>query len=115
MAATTCKDGADAKRYFPGQVLIPRENSMGVTNYATLNGQLVGETGPNGTMYYHTDALGSVTMTTGSTGAVLNTYRYKPYGTQLSKSGTSADPKFTWAGSLGYRATGRNHSDYYVR
>jgi len=48
---------------------------MPTTNYATVNGQLLGETGPNGTMYYHTDALGSVTMTTNQSGTVLNTYR----------------------------------------
>lgn len=88
---------------------------MGVTDYFTMNGALMGETGPNGTMYYHTDALGSVTMTTDQSSNVLNTYRYKPYGTQLSKTGTAPDPKFTWVGSLGYRTTGLSHSEYYVR
>jgi RHS repeat-associated protein len=88
---------------------------MPVTNYMTFNGQLVGETGPNGTMYYHTDALGSVTMTTNSSGAVLNEYRYKPSGALLSKSGTSPDPKYMWVGSQGYRQTGLAHSDSYVR
>jgi hypothetical protein len=79
---------------------------MGVTNYATINGVLVGENGPNGTMYYHTDALGSVTMTTDENGDVLNEYRYKPFGTVKTKTGTAPDPKFLWVGSLGYRQTG---------
>jgi hypothetical protein len=87
----------------------------GVTNYYEMNGVLIGESGPNGTMYYHTDALGSVTMTTNSSGAVLNEYRYKPYGAQLSKTGTAPDPKFTWVGTQGYRQTALVHSDAYVR
>jgi hypothetical protein len=86
-----------------------------VTTYLPVGDEVLGETGPNGTMYYHTDALGSVTMTTNSSGAVLNEYRYKPYGAQLSKSGTAPDPKFTWAGTRGYRQTGLVHSDVYVR
>ncbi len=88
---------------------------MGVTNYATINGALVGENGPNGTMYYHTDALGSVTMTSDQNGDVLNEYRYKPFGTVKTKTGTAPDPKFLWVGSLGYRQTGRDYSDAYVR
>jgi hypothetical protein len=87
----------------------------GVTNYYEMNGVLIGESGPNGTMYYHTDALGSVTMTTNQSGAVLNEYRYKPYGAQLSKTGTAPDPKFSWVGTQGYRQTGLMHSDAYVR
>jgi hypothetical protein len=66
-------------------------------------------------MYYHTDALGSVTMTTDQNGDVLNEYRYKPFGTVKTKTGTAPDPKFLWVGSLGYRQTGRIYSDAYVR
>jgi len=88
---------------------------MAVTNYATMNGRLMGETGPNGAVYNHTDALGSVTMTTDQSSSVLNTYTYKPYGTQLSKTGAAPDPRFTWVGTLGYRTTQRSHSEYYVR
>jgi hypothetical protein len=88
---------------------------MGVTNYATINGVLVGENGPNGTMYYHTDALGSVTMTSDQNGSVLNEYRYKPFGTVKTRTGTAPDPKFLWVGSLGYRQTGGLYSDAYVR
>ena len=88
---------------------------MGVTNYYWTGDMLLGESGPNGKVDYLTDALGSVTTTVNGTGAVLNEYRYKPYGAQLSKTGTAPDPKFTWVGSQGYRQTGLAHSDVYVR
>lgn len=64
---------------------------------------------------YGTDALGSVIATYDNTGKTENTYRYKPCGGLLAKTGTTADPLFTWAGSLGYRQTGRGYSDLYVR
>ena len=32
-------------------------------------------------------------------GQLVNTYRYKPYGGLLAKTGTSADPSFQWVGS----------------
>ena len=63
---------------------------MGVTNYYWAGDMLLGESGPNGKVDYLTDALGSVTTTVNGTGAVLNEYRYKPYGAQLSKTGTAA-------------------------
>ena len=88
---------------------------MGVTNYFSANGMLLGEDGPNGKVGYLTDALGSVTSTLNQAGAVLNTYRYKPYGSQLSRTGTAPDPKFTWVGSQGYRQTGTGYSDAYIR
>jgi hypothetical protein len=68
---------------------------MAVTNYFSANGRLLGENGPDGRVDYLTDALGSVTTTVNGSGAVLNQYRYKPSGAQLSKTGTAPDPKFT--------------------
>ena len=53
--------------------------------------------------HYLTDALGSVTATVTGAGVVENTYRYKPYGEQLAKTGTGSDPKFLWVGRWGYR------------
>jgi RHS repeat-associated protein len=88
---------------------------MGVTNYFSANGMLLGEDGPNGKVGYLTDALGSVTSTLNQAGAVLNTYRYKPYGSQLSKTGTAPDPEFSWVGLRGYRQTGLDHTDIYIR
>jgi hypothetical protein len=87
-----------------------------VTKYYSVNGQIIGEkVGSNSRVDYLTDALGSVTATVDQNAAVVNTYRYKPYGAQLSKTGSGPDPAFRWVGSLGYRQTGVNQSDVYVR
>ncbi len=87
---------------------------MATTYYNTIDGSLLGQTTSGVRTDYMMDALGSVTGTTVS-GAVQNTYRYMPFGTLLSKTGTSSDPTFLWVGSQGYRATQRSYSDYYVR
>jgi RHS repeat-associated protein len=88
---------------------------MAVTNYHTVNGEIVGETTSGVRTDYLVDALGSVTGTVNQSAQVLNTYRYKPYGALLAKTGTAADPKSQWVGTLGYRATSRAQSDYYIR
>jgi RHS repeat-associated protein len=88
---------------------------MPVTSYYSVGGELLGEETAGARRDYLTDALGSVTALVDSTAAVLNTYRYKPYGSQLSKTGTASDPLFTWVGSQGYRQTGKSYSDVYVR
>jgi|GEM_PF-5526627 len=88
---------------------------MGVTNYFSANGVLLGEDGPNGKVDYLTDALGSVVTTANQSGTLLNEYRYKPYGAMLSKSGSATDPEFLWVGTQGYRNLGLKHSDVYVR
>lgn len=49
---------------------------MPTTYYDTVDGQIIGESGPNGNRRYLTDALGSVTATV-QDGAIENTYRYK--------------------------------------
>ena len=62
---------------------------MAVTKYLTVDGMILGEV-TNGVMRnYGTDALGSV-VATYIGGAQENTYRYKPYGELLAKSGTAA-------------------------
>ena len=88
---------------------------MAVTNYHTVNGEIVGETTSGVRTDYLVDALGGVTGTVNQSAQVLNTYRYKPYGALLAKTGTAPDPKSQWVGTLGYRATSRAQSDYYVR
>jgi RHS repeat-associated protein len=86
---------------------------MPVTSYYSVGGELIGEETGGVRLDYLTDALGSVTGTVTQTGVVENTYRYKPYGEQLSKTGTGSDPKFLWNGSLGYRTLSSNK--IYVR
>ena len=88
---------------------------MASTNYITTNGVIRGQlTSAGAYRGYCADALGSVVTTT-SGGSVENTYRYKPYGAQLAKTGGAADPKFTFAGTLGYRQTGLARCECYVR
>ena len=88
---------------------------MPVTNYASVNGQLVGETGPNGTIYYLDDALGSVRSTIDENNNVLNQYWYNPYGGLIDQSNDSYSPKFLWCGTRSYRQTGCAHSQIYMR
>jgi hypothetical protein len=73
----------------------------------------MGETTGGTRVDYLSDALGSVTATTNGSGAVQNRYRYKPYGSRLSKVGTAPDPKFQWVGRWGYKHS--NASVTYVR
>ena len=64
---------------------------MPTTYYDNVNGRLRGQVTAGVRTGYLTDALGSVTATV-QAAAVVNTYRYKPYGTQLAKTGAGADP-----------------------
>ena len=89
---------------------------MPVTNYYTIDGEITAEKTTGGSRVdYLTDALGSVTATMDQSAQVVNTYRYKPYGTQLAKTGVGSDPNFQWVGSQGYRQTKKKYSDVYVR
>jgi len=88
---------------------------MPVTNYLTVNGEIIGESTGGVRTDYLTDALGSVTATVDQSASVVNTYRYKPYGELLAKTGTGSDPVFGWVGSQGYAGTGRKYAEQYVR
>ncbi|MCW5941947.1 MAG: hypothetical protein KIS66_06930 [Fimbriimonadaceae bacterium] len=88
---------------------------MPVTNYHTVNGRTIGETTDGVRTDYLTDALGSVTATVDQSQNVLNTYRYKPYGGLLAKTGSSPDPKFLWTGDTGSRTTGLAYFEQYNR
>ena len=84
-------------------------------NFHTVNGQIIGETTAGSPRVdYLTDALGSVTATVNQSAQVVNTYRYKPFGATLAKTGTGPDPAFGWAGTHGYRPTGNPFSSFYV-
>jgi len=86
---------------------------MPITYYDTVNGQLVGETTSGVRTEYLTDALGSVTATMNSSGEIVNTYRYKPYGQLLSKTGTGEDPRYLWSGNTGSRRTLVTYAEQY--
>ena len=85
---------------------------MPVVNYHTVNGQLVGQSTGTEFTQYLTDAQGSVTATVNGK-RVTNTYRYKPYGERLAKTGSGPDPAFQWAGDTGSRVTGRSWAEQY--
>jgi RHS repeat-associated protein len=87
---------------------------MPVVNYHTVNGQMVGQSTGSTFTQYLTDALGSVTATVNGK-RVTNTYRYKPYGERLAKTGAGADPDFQWTGDTGSRVTGRSRAEQYNR
>jgi hypothetical protein len=74
---------------------------MPTTYYHTVAGRILGETTSGVRTDYLTDALGSVTATVDASQNVINTYRYKPYGEQLAKTGSGADPRFRWVGAFG--------------
>ena len=84
---------------------------MAVTNYHTLNGEIIAETTGGVRTDYLTDALGSVVATVNQSAQVVNTYRYKPYGAQLAKTGVGDDPAFRWVGQQAYKQTGKKWSD----
>jgi RHS repeat-associated protein len=88
---------------------------MGVTSYYSFGGEILGEETGGVRRDYLTDALGSVTATVTGAGVVENTYRYKPYGSILAKTGTGSDPKFLWNGKWGYFKNGNTSSFTYVR
>lgn len=83
--------------------------------YHTVNGMLIGETSNGVRRGYLPDALGSAVATVDDNGSIENTYRYKPYGSLLAKTGTAADPRFLWAGTSGYRTNSGVCTDIYVR
>jgi len=86
---------------------------MAKTSYVTTHGMVWGEISSGATTSYGHDALGSVTEIF-SAGALVNTYRYKPYGAILAKTGTASDPSFLWNGRSGYRGTLLPSASHYV-
>ena len=86
---------------------------MPIKSYDTVNGQLIGETTSGVRTEYLTDALGSVTATLNSSGEIVNTYRYKPYGQLLSKTGSGEDPRYLWTGNTGSRRTLVTYAEQY--
>lgn len=82
--------------------------------YHTVNGMLVGETSNGVRRGYLPDALGSVVATVDNNGSIENTYRYKPYGSLLAKTGAAAEPRFLWCGTSGSRHGKLKRADSFV-
>jgi RHS repeat-associated protein len=60
---------------------------------------------PGATSHYHHDQLGSVRAITNSTGSVVATYTYDPYGRLTGSTGIHTNP-FRWAGEYTDTETG---------
>ena len=61
----------------------------------------MGERLPGGSRFYYLyDGHGNVVGLTDSSGAVVNTYSYEPYGKTASSTGTTANP-WRFGGSYG--------------
>jgi RHS repeat-associated protein len=71
---------------------------------------LISQTQGGATSYFHTDGLGSTRVLTDSTGNVLNSYNYNPFGEILNSSGTTNN-KYLFAGEQFDSTLG----DYYLR
>ena len=82
--------------------LMSQTDGSGTTFFTRDNtGLLVGERLPGGSRFYSLyDGLGNVVGLTDSTGAVVNTYSYEPYGKIASTAGTTANP-WRFGGSYG--------------
>lgn len=86
---------------------------MPVTNYYTVDGQIIGYKGQNGRKDFLTDALGSVTAEVDQSCTKTFEGRYKPYGGDLAFSGQRG--RYGYVGTWGYRETGLDASSHYVR
>jgi len=69
------------------------------------DGELISERIGGATYYYLYDGLGSVVALTNSSGTVVNSYRYDPYGNSTYKSEQVSNP-FQYAGAILDSSTG---------
>jgi len=88
---------------------------MATTWYHTVNGELLGDTTSASRTSYLTDGLGSVTATQNPAGTTTATWRYKPFGALLAKTGAGTDPRFLWTASLGVRCNEARGAEHYTR
>ncbi|MBC8066383.1 MAG: RHS repeat-associated core domain-containing protein [Chlorobia bacterium] len=83
---------------------------MGVTNYYSVDGEMVGDYDGVDHRDYLRDAVGSVTRITGGT-----TQRYMPFGQDRVVDLHLPRPRFGWIGVYGYEATYLRYSHHYVK
>lgn len=84
---------------------------MPTTSFHSINGKIVGASSGASRIDFCVDGIGSVTGTVDATGHLENAYRFKPYGSQLSKVGLAADLPLLWLGSLGPRTHALTYSN----
>ncbi len=86
--------------------LVAELNSSGQANAHYVYGlDLTSTVQASGTSYYNYDGTGNTVQLTSSTGAVVNSYSYLPFGEQTVQSASVTNP-FTFAGELGARDEG---------
>ena len=88
-----------------GDVVQQFDGSGDLTAGYTYGLGLVSQVTSQGSDYYQFDALGSTADLTNSSGTVLNSYSYLPFGSALYASGTAVNP-FTFVGSAGVSSDG---------
>jgi hypothetical protein len=72
---------------------------MFVVNYYSVKGRLLAEKSLGESRRdFLADPLGAITSTVTTAAQVENTYRYKPYGRLLNKTGAAGNPSFLWGG-----------------
>jgi RHS repeat-associated protein len=62
------------------RLLVEKKNDGTTYDYLYAGGRLYGRKGPEGTVYYHQDGLGSTIAITDASGNILNKYDYAPFG-----------------------------------
>lgn len=79
------------------------------TTYYKVNDEVVAKKNPDGTInYYHNDHLGSTSVLTNQSGAVVEKTTYEPYG-EVKSGGTKS--KFGYTGQEKDQETGLNYYD----
>jgi RHS repeat-associated protein len=86
---------------------------MPVTRYLHANGVAIAQKTGSTRTDYLTDGLGSITATKNQSQQIVNTYRYKPSGELLTKTGAAPDPRFMHAGNSGSQHTARYYAEQY--
>lgn len=71
--------------YYISDTFVSKKNSSGLYNetYVMLNGQKIAQVVDGETQYIHSDHLGSSSVVTNSTGGIIETTLYDPYGLPL--------------------------------
>ena len=97
--AERISEGATRLQYSQLLGLGTRADAAGRTSFTRdPDGRLIGERRPDGNYYYLFDGLGSITGLTNSTGALVRSYSYEPYGRERQNTGTGPQAAFRFAG-----------------
>ena len=101
--------------YGLGNVMAQFDSSGNLVAHYTFGLGLVSQVTPSDTpSYYDFNALGSTTDLTNSTGGLVATYSYLPFGGLLASTGSVSNP-FTFAGQYGISSDGSGLYDMRAR